>query len=144
MPGKKSFGAKLQYRESTGPDVWVDIANITKISPFNLKVDSVDVSSMDSPDEYREKVPGFKDAGEANFELNYDDEEPTHQLLSEIADGTVGTWRIIYPNTTFPKTTQTFSGFISQVGPEIPYDGKMTANCVINVSSKPVFGTVAA
>lgn len=145
MPGRKGFGTVIEYLASTGPDVYVAIANVTRIRPFGAKVDSVDVSSQDSPDEYREKIPGFKDAGEASFDLNYDDQLASHQWLLDHVGGTVETFRIKYPikSGAAVRKQQVFSGFITAVGPELPHDGKMSCSCVINVTSKPVFTDVA-
>ena len=143
MPGKKGFGTIVQYRTSTGPDVWVTIANLTRIRPFNLKVDSIDVSSQDSPDEYREKIPGFKDAGECSFDLNYDDGNATHEWLETSADGTVRKFRVCFGGLVVGNKIKTFDGFIVAIGPETPHDGKMNASCTINVTSKPVTTTHA-
>ncbi len=143
MAGQKGFGSKLQYLASTGPDVWTTIAEVTKCRPFNLKVDSIDVSSQDSPDEYREKIPGFKDAGEASFDLNYKPANATHVWLVDHAGGTVETFRVLYSPGITGCAVDTFSGFITAVGPEVPFDGKMSASCVINVTSKPARTTLA-
>jgi predicted secreted protein len=136
MPGKKGFGAKLEYRTSTGPDVFVEIANVTKIRPFGLKADVIDLTSMTSASEFREKTAGLKDAGQAAFDMNYDDKAVSHIWL-QTNIGVDGVFKLTGPGTA-PKV-MTFNGFVQSVGPEIPHDNKMTTSAVIEISGLPVW-----
>lgn len=133
MPGKKGFGAVLAYDSNlgVGSPVWVTITNITKLRPFNAKVDVLDMSSMDSPGERREKAGGFVDNGQLTFELNYDNKEVSHIWM--VANlNVVAPFKLTYPGTS-PKVS-TFSGFVQMVSAEAPYDNKQIASCAIEIN----------
>lgn len=134
MPGKRGFGAKLEY--DSGGAVFVLVANITKIRPFSQKADVTDVSSMDSPSDYKEKLPAMLDAGQCVVDLNYDDKAASHIWLQTNL-GLVKTFRVTGPGT-LPKTI-TFSGFIIGVGPEMPHDNKMTCSVTVEITSVLTF-----
>lgn len=131
MAGKKGFGAKLEYLASTGPDVWVLLANITKMRPFDAKADVIDVTAHDSAGEVREKLAGLKDHGAVQMDLNYDDKAASHAWLMTNL-GVAKSFRSTFPGST--PTVGTFSGFVKSVSPEIPHDNKMTCSVAIEIN----------
>jgi predicted secreted protein len=131
MSGKKGFGAKLEFLASTGPDVWTEIANVTKIRPFNMKVDVIDVTSMQSANEVREKLAGLKDMGQCVMDLNWDDKSASHVAIKTLL-GTLKTYRLTWPGTA--PTVSTFSGFLQTLSGETPYDNKMTAQAGVEIA----------
>ena len=131
MPGKRGFGTKIAY-ETTTPGTFTDIANVTNIKPFGLKADIVDVSSHDSPSNYREKIPGAIDAGQCQIDYNYDPAAATHiWMQTECAAAALHKFKVTWPGGS--KTT-TFDAYIVSVGPESPYDGKMSASAVFEIT----------
>ena len=141
MAGKKGFGAKLGYMVLT---VNTPIANITKISPFALKADATDTTSHDTAvdangNAWREKIPTLLDAGQAKFDLNYDPAAASHVALEGMV-GVVQTFKVTMPPST-PAVVWTFSGFVSEVSPELPSDNKMTCSAVITISGALAVGT---
>lgn len=137
MAGKKGFGAIMAY-ESAVPGTYTPIVNVTKITPYEVKADVIDVSAHDSPADangngWREKLAGLLDAGAAMFDCNYDDKAATHAYLKANV-GVSKNFRITFPGTS--PTTATFAGFIKQVGPEIPHDNKLTAQVAIEISGQ--------
>ncbi len=131
MSGKKGFGAKIQYETTAGSSTWTDFANVTKIRPFNMKTDVIDVTAMDSANEFREKLSGLKDPGQAVFDLNYDPAATSH-LWMQTNIGVVWNFKVTFPGTS-PKTA-TFSGFINACPPEVPFDNKMTCSVTIEIN----------
>lgn len=136
MPGKKGFGAKLEYLFTTGPDVYVEIANIQRVRPFSMKTDMVDVTSMDSVAEFREKLSSISDAGQCQVDVNYDDKATSHKWMQDNL-GLAKTFKFTGPGSS-PRTA-TFSGFVSAVSPEVPYDSKMSCSVTIEITSVITF-----
>ncbi len=130
MSGKKGFGAKISY-ESATPGTYVDFANVTKIRPFNMKTDVIDVTAMDSANEFREKLSGLKDPGQAVFDLNYDPAATSH-LWMQTNIGEVKNFKVTFPGSS-PKVAS-FSGFVNACPPEVPYDNKMTCSVTIEIN----------
>lgn len=133
MAGRKGFGAVLEY-DSTGAGAWVVLANITKIRPFGIKVDVIDVTSMSSAAETREKLPGLIDSGECQFDLNWDASDASHVWLKANV-GVVTPFRVTLPALAPAAAKKaTFSGFVSSLPPEIPFDNKLTCSPVITIT----------
>lgn len=137
MAGQTGKGAKLEY-SIDGGSTWVKIVQCTKFSPFKIKGDSVDISDMDSPSSYREKMGAMIDAGQIMADMNYNNGATTHKWL---VDNVNITWkfRITFPGANTGLDKVTFSGFVVGVGPEVPFDNKMTCQGVIELSGLPVW-----
>ncbi len=141
MAGKRAFGAKLGTYAST---TLTNIANITKISPFSPKGSKADTTSHDSPTDangnaWMEKEPTIIDPGQSKIDLNYDPALATHvALMSQMNVKQV--FKMTMPPST-PAVVWTFSGFIVDVGPEVPHDNKMTCSVVIEITGLPTVGT---
>ena len=60
---RKAFGTKLKRGEEY-------VARLTNLTPPELSRDDIDVTDHDSPDGFREFVPGLKQAGEVALEGN--------------------------------------------------------------------------
>ncbi len=69
--GELGYGTKFQTGNGSSPETFTDLAFVTSITAPNLSRDSIDVSHMQSPDEWREFIAGMKDAGEVSLELNF-------------------------------------------------------------------------
>lgn len=67
MP-KRALGTKLKI----GSDSPVAVASLTSISGLALSADTIDVTTFDSADGYREFIGGFKDGGEVSIEGFFD------------------------------------------------------------------------
>ena len=136
MPGKRALGSTLGYGTSSG-GTFTAIANITKISGPKTKADAIDVSSMDSPSNYREKLAGLLDAGTLTLDINFDDLNAGHQTtLSNL--GVSQYFQLTFPaHTTASKMV--FAGFISETNIDLPDDNKMTDQITITVSGPITF-----
>lgn len=140
MPGKKAFGAKFGVFAG---GVLTNYAQITKISPFKFKGDVVDVTSHDSAVDanaiaWREKIGTINDAGGASLDLNYDPNNATHAALSGMLNVSQ-VFKCTFPSSA-PAVVWTITGIITDVGPELPFDNKMTATVTITFSGIPAVG----
>lgn len=132
MPAKKAFGTFLQAEIAA---VFTNIANVVNLEPVDLSADIIDASSHDSPDEYRDKLAGFKDAGDIKLELNYDPANATHQYVESILAAS-NNFKIKYVGSPTGRTTGAFAGIVKSFSTGAPHDGKLTASVVIAVSGK--------
>lgn len=134
MAGKKGFGSKIEYSTDgtigTGT-TFTKLAQVMKITPYAAKAAVIDCSDHDSPSEFREKLPGMKDAGAAKVDLNYDDKATTHKFcLTNV--GVPMTWRVTGPGSS--PATAVYAGFITGVSPELPFDNKLTCSIDIEIT----------
>jgi len=94
----------------------------------------------------KESVPGLLEPGEVTFDVNWHQDNATHQALvqdlnvsEEIQD-----WRIIWPldRTSSPATqNQDFKGYVTSFDPSSPVEGIFSASLTIQLSEMPTYAT---
>jgi predicted secreted protein len=134
--GKLGFGALFKYETTAGGGTYTKALGVTKIGPYQLKADDVDISDHDSPSQYREFVAGMLESGGVNVDLNYSADETTHQDL-EAAVGVQRSFKVSFRHAT--GRVATFSGYVNGVSPELPFDNKMTCTVSVKISGKPTW-----
>jgi len=128
---RKAFGTKLKRGEEY-------VARLTNLTPPELSRDDIDVTDHDSPDGFREFVPGLKQAGEVALEGNLIPTDDTQTgLLAAVDIDEPEPWTIEFP--TIPKLYVSFDGYVKsfKLG-DTPVDGVLKFNATIKVTGKPV------
>jgi|LSQX01.3.fsa_nt_gb predicted secreted protein len=131
-------------RKTHGTTLWRGqerVARLLNIDPPETSRDDVDVTDHDSPEGFREFIPGLKQAGEVPVEGHLIPTDDTQTgLLAAVDNDVPEEWTIKFP--TVPELRIRFNGYVKsfKVGPA-PVDGKMTFNAVIKVTGKPVIET---
>ena len=135
-------GTELQRGDGGGPEVFTKIAEVLNISGPSLARDTVDVTSMDSPDQWREFIAGLKDGGEVTFDVIYDPVdatiEPSGGLLSELdlASGAAATnYKLVFSDPA--TTTWDFAAILTGFEPNEAVDDKVMASVTLKISGKP-------
>ena len=138
------LGTQLQIGDGQPSEAFTTIAEVLSVTAFSLSTDAVDVTNMDSPDKYKEFIPGLRDGGEISFDINYIFDEATHLvgdsgILKDFNDTETKkrNFKIIFPDTAV--TTWEFTGIITGFTNNSPTDAAITASITIKVTSKPVF-----
>jgi hypothetical protein len=101
-------------------------------------VDSVDTTTHDSSDNYKESIPGLLEAGDISLEGFFDYEDSTGQIAM-LTDANARTTRaaiIEFPSAT--GTTWSFNGYITalKIG-DAPIDGALPFTATIKPVGKP-------
>lgn len=125
--GMSGFGTTL-----SGASVGT-IANITNVEIPGMEVNNIDISTMGSPDGWKEFVAGMKDAGEITLGLLY--EASQHDTIQSALGGAPEDWTITLPDT----STFVCPGYISRLGITIPMDDGITQDATIKLTGKPSF-----
>lgn len=138
MAGLDAFGTAFQRENTPGGGVFTTIASVLSIGGPEREREAYDVTAHDSPDQYREFIPGLKDGGQVTLELNYDPGAATHTLIdTDFDDQTVKAYNIVIPGEGSEEWTWALQGFYTAVGDEFPHDGKMVRSVTLKVSGKP-------
>lgn len=117
------------------------VARLLTIGPPEMSRDDMDVTDHDSPDGFKEFVPGLKEAGEVPVEGHLIPTDETQiGLLAAVDIDEPEEWTIEFP--TVPKLSIRFMGYVKsfKVG-DAPVDGVMTFSATIKVTGKPVIET---
>lgn len=131
MAGLDGFGTKFYRMSGTSSTA---VSGITSVSGPSMEGEVLDVSDMDSTNGFREKIPGIVDAGEVELEMNYLKAE---MALLHALWRTTGTYKIVFSD----SSNFSFTGFMSALGDEAPYDDKVSASSTWAISGKPTFAT---
>jgi len=136
MAGKKGFGSVFQY-STDGGVTYLPVGNITKIKPYALKATVIDVTAMDSPSNYKEKLATLLDSGQAQIDVNFDDKSTSHKWLINNF-GVLANFKVIGPGAS--PAIATFAGFVVGATPEYPYDKQLIASFTIEITSSVTLG----
>lgn len=135
-------GTLLQRGDGGGTEIFTTIAEVLSIAGPSLSRDVIDVTTMDSPGEWREFIAGLKDGGEITFDVIYDPVDPTIEpgagLLSEfaLASGSAATnYQLVFPDP--GATTWTFPAILTGFETNEVIDDKVTASVTLKISGEP-------
>jgi len=114
-----------------------DIGYATNINGPNIKVDTIDASSHDSADTYREYIAGLRDGGEVSLDVRFIPGDTTGQkyFISDLHEGTERQVVITLPD----SSTWTFNALATGFSPSDPHDAALGATLTMKVTGKPVF-----
>jgi predicted secreted protein len=133
MAGVDAFGT--QWAISTdGGSTFTDVADVTNVGVLAVKVDTIDTSSHDSADQWREFIGGMKDAGELQMDINYD--PALHGTIFSNVGGDPLSHKITL--TDAGAAVVTFDAIITGMKAEAPFDDKLAATVTLKVSGAPV------
>ena len=127
MAGIDAFGTVWKMHD--GATTFVAVAEVTNIGLLDIDVDDLDVSSHDSPNQWREFIGGMIDGGELSMDINYD--PALHGTLFS-AIGETRDHKFILPDAGAAEVA--FEGHISGFSAGAPYDDKLSATVTVKVS----------
>jgi len=116
------------------------IAQLTSIGNPEISTDSIDVTTHQSVDRFREFVAGLSDAGSVAIE-GYSDITDTAGQQAIYADAGTGTIRPVVVTGPGGSYTFSFNAFATSVKPigDAPIDDKLAFSATIKITGKPNF-----
>jgi len=133
---KIGYGSKVYlWDPDAGPAAYVQIAEVTNITPPNQQVNQVDATNMDSPNRYMESIPGMTDPGEMTVEMNFVSGSATDALIrARRAAGDYQNAKLTFVD----GDDWVFSAFVSGYEIGVPVDDRMTATLTLKVAGEIV------
>lgn len=124
-------------KEKSGDELEdLKIAHLTSIGEIGIESEEIDVTDLDSPEDFKEYIAGTKDAGEVSLAGNIHEETIVEKMLSLANSRSVESWKVTYPS----GATWTFSGFIKSFKDgEKTSDGIASFTATIRVSGAPTY-----
>jgi len=121
----------------------VAIAELTGITGPSISAATVDVTSHDSPDTYREFIQGIREAGEVTLEGNFIPGNAGQvALLADLNDGSVDEYVITFPSGM--ATTWTFDAIVTAFATSAPFDEKASFTATMKLTGKPALSVTAS
>ena len=126
-------GVGAIFHRWDGSHTWAAIAEINNIGGPSMTRDTIDATSLDSTDGYREFIAGFRDGGTVVLNMNF--WRNTYALFkADFESDTLGNYEIILPDD--DTTTLEFTGLVTELPLTIPPDDKITMDISIKISGK--------
>lgn len=134
-----AFGTVLAW-DIAGGSSYSTIAQVETIGGPTLARDSIEVTTHDSANAWREFIKGIKDGGEITFDLVYDPALGSHDVATGVAadfsdDSTIPNFRLTFPDTA--NTIWTLPAFVTGFETSEPFDDKLMASVTIKVAGEP-------
>ena len=135
------YGTILKRRTATSPLTYQELAEIHQITGPTLKRDVPDVTHMQSPNGFKEFLPGLKEGGDVTIEGNYIPEDASQNvstgLMSTFFVDTRQHWILEIPDTGSPPIQFEFDAVLTGFEVAMPIDNKITFHAVLKISGQP-------
>lgn len=118
------------------------VAEVTNISFGGVSLEVTDVTHMASTGAFREKLATLLDAGDVTFDINFQPVSATHGdasggLIHAMVNRALTAFTVIW--TDAGPTTWSFNAYVTNVSPQAPVDGKLSASVTLSISGQPDF-----
>lgn len=130
---KIGYGNLFKVGNGATPEVFTTVAEVTNITPPGISRDSVDATHMQSPEGWREFIPGLKDGGEVELEINFVPGSATTLLLMAEIDAAAGNKQIVFTT----GEVFSFAALCTNFETESPIDDKQVGTVTYKVTGKP-------
>ena len=113
------------------------VAGLTSIGGLEVSADTIDVTTLDSVDGYREYIGGLKDAGEVAISGFFDQTDTTGQqaLLTALESGAETAMSIVFPEAI--GYTWSFNAIVTKFATGAELEDAVTFESTLKVSGKP-------
>lgn len=141
----KSLGTQLEHETAPSSGTFTPIAALTEMDGPGGDTEEIDVSAHDSPGQFRQTLPSFRDPGEIDFGGWEDPNEATHDGSTGLAafwlDGVVRQWRVQTPTgaALALEPFASFDAFIRSLRFSTPFDGAFGFTSTLRLSGLPTF-----
>lgn len=117
------------------------VGSLSSIGGVAASADTIDVTTLDNADGYKEFIGGFKDGGEISLSGYFDYADAGQKALyAAFESGEVSDCEILFPTAMACKWT--FDGVVTAVETGAELDGAVSFSCTIKVSGKPTLAAV--
>lgn len=125
----KNIGFGSSLSTSTGV-----IAQVVSISHGGLATNDVEVTTLDSTNNYRSFLPGILDSGEVTLELVYDKVSASHVALHRYWSQRTTLTGLALHITGSSSDSDAFSGYVKGIDRTIPLDDRISATVTLKVT----------
>lgn len=119
------------------------VGGLTTINGIEISAETVDLTALDNATGYREKEPGFKDAGEVTVSGYLDgSDQGQDEMYTLLNSGATTTCNIVFPAKI--GKTWTFTAGVSRFVTGAELEGGVTFEATLLVSGQPALAASAS
>lgn len=117
-------------------EVFTLVPGVLDLGGPNESQEMIDVTSQDSTNQYREKLPGLRDGGKITGELNYLPSNTEHRgIKTDFANQTLRNWTITFRDGSYVTVAAYVESFEVTSG----LGAQLKAAFTLDISGEPVF-----
>lgn len=139
------WGGELHLSTDSTEANLVELSEVRSVNFPQIEVDEHEVTSLKSPNRFKEFIGGLKDGGEFTATFNYDPGSATDLLLTAALGGTTRKMRIVIPDTSGAGTADynwLFPTFVKRYSPDaMEPNAPITATATFRVAGAIGQGT---
>ena len=129
MPASNAFAGVGTVFKRDG----VEVAEVTGICGPGKSRSIHDITTLNAPGGYREKLGGFKDSGQIVLSLNMD-RDVFNLFNADLESSSKQSYTVVLSDS--GNTEFAFSGWVIDLPMDIPVDDKVTLNCTIDIDGQ--------
>jgi predicted secreted protein len=138
---KIGYGNLFQLFQAAPANDFVTVAEVTSITMPPQQRDAIEATHTESPEGWREFIPGLKNAGEVKLEMNFVAASDSDSLIRSTFDSDDLTRaRILFRSPDSPTEAITMDVIVTNYEVSGPIADKMVASVTLKISGKPVWG----
>lgn len=127
-------GVKFRrWNSESSPAEYEALSEINNISGPGMSRETIDVTSLDSEDGYREFIAAIRDGGTITFSMNFTN-AGYKQMKDDFEDDDLQEYQIAIPDA--DDTALEFSGLVTELPLNIEVADKITCDITIKISGK--------
>ena len=130
--GVAGVGTLFRRWDSTD-EAWEAVSEITNIAGPSATRATIDLTSLQSTDKYREFGAGFRDSGTVVLSMIFR-RDMFDLMKNDFEDDTLQNYEIVFPDA--ENTTLEFEGLVTEMPLTTPPDDKIGMEVTIKVSGK--------
>lgn len=137
-----AYGTQLKMHDGGSPGTYATISEVKDISGPGYTRDTIDVTSHSSPDGWEEVLASFKRSGELTYDLNYNPDDPTHNIdtgVFSVLDSVDGkrSFQLVWPD----DHGLQFDALVTGFEPASPVTDARTASVTLKPTGAPTIIT---
>ena len=127
-------GSQFKRGDSATAEVFTAMGEVTGITGPGFSREMIDVSTIDSVNAFREKITGFRDAGQVTVSLNYNSVGYALFFADFLLDTPVN-YQIVLKNGDMWE----FAAYVTEQPIEAPADDKVSNNITLEITGEPTY-----
>jgi predicted secreted protein len=142
---KKSKGTLFQVGDGNpvpGAETFLTIGRVFNIGEVKTTRETIDVTTHDSPDDFKEFIGGLRDAGSVAIQYRTNPDDAGQAELQDVADSDERrNFRIVFPQLGYRWA---FSAIVTETGTaESSVEGVLNGATTVKISGRPVWEAVS-
>jgi len=134
---KAGIGTEFQVGDAASPEVFTKVAEVLTISGPELSSEEVEVTSLDSPNGFKEFIAGLKDGGSIQFDMNWIKSNANQVLLRDRVGGATFNYRIVWSDS--PATQVDVAAQVTAFTMSTEPTSAIGASVTVTISGAPTW-----